>query len=79
MEPLRFFILAKQVTLYFRSAILSVPSPGKGSFLLLINYMFVRDCAMLSYLVEKIGNIAVSEIVREAGEEEERRGSGRRI
>ena len=79
MELLRFFILAKQVTLYFRSAILSLPSPGKDSFLLVINYMFVRDCAMLSYLAEKIGNIAVSEIVREAGEEEQRRGSGRRI
>lgn len=50
MVPMRCFILAKQMTLYFRSAIASLSFPGKDSFLLVIKYLFVRDWAMLSYV-----------------------------
>ena len=79
MESMRFFILAMQMTLYFRLVISSLPFPGKGSFLLVTKHMFVRDWSMLSYLAEKIGRMGVRGKVRAAGEDEQRRKGGRRI
>ena len=45
----------------------------------MIKYMFVRDWATLSHLAEKIESMGVRGKVRAAGEEEQRKGSGRRI